>query len=109
MISRDEVETLFQKMQKAGWDMQKEQVWGYFFKDPSLQKLSNFSENLKHQGYTIVDINQSYPDNNFWLHIEKTQQHTIDSLHQLNQYFYKLAEENSIQSYDGMDISPVGI
>jgi len=109
MISRDEVEALFLKMQKSGWDMQKNQVWGYFFKDPSQQKLTDFSLELNLLGYTIVDINQSYPDNNYWLHIEKTQQHTIDSLYQLNHFFYQLAEKNSIQSYDGMDISPIDI
>jgi hypothetical protein len=109
MISRDDVEILFQKMQKSAWDMQQDQVWGYFFKDPSQQKLSDFSLKLKKCDYTIVDINQSYPDNNYWLHIEKTQQHTIESLHQLNHFFYKLADDNSIHSYDGMDISPIEI
>ncbi len=107
MINRDDVQALFQKMQKAGWDMQQQHVWGYFFKDPSQQNLINFSNKLKNLGFTVNDINQSYPDNNYWLHIESTEQHSIDSLHQLNQFFYQLAKENTIQSYDGMDISPV--
>jgi hypothetical protein len=109
MITRDDIETLFKKMQKSGWNMHEDQVWGYFFKDPSQQKLKEFSQELNRLGYTIIDINQSYPDKNYWLHIEKTQPHSIDSLYQLNQFFYQLAKENSIQSYDGMDISPVSI
>ena len=109
MITRYDVEILFQKMQKSGWDMQENHVWGYFFKDPSQEKLTTLSAKLTHLGYTIVDINQSYPDKKYWLHIEKTQQHSIDSLNQLNQFFYQLAKENSIQSYDGMDISPLSI
>ena len=109
MISRDDVEALFQKMQKAGWDMQQQHVWGYFFKDPSQKKLIKFSNKLTKLGYSINDINQSYPDNNYWLHIELIQQHSIDSLHQLNQFFYQLAIENNIKSYDGMDISPIDL
>ncbi|MFK5985917.1 MAG: ribonuclease E inhibitor RraB [Pseudomonadota bacterium] len=109
MIDKHDVKALFQKMQDAGWNMQQAQVWGYFFKDSSEQKLIKLSHKLKQLGYTINDINQSYPDKSYWLHIEKIQQHSIESLHQLNQYFYQLAKDNNISSYDGMDISPIDI
>jgi len=107
MISRKDVDELFIKMRKAGWQMDQPQTWGYFFKERSKSKLSNLSEKLSNLGYQIIDINQSYPDKIYWLHIEKTEVHSEQSLHQLNQSFYQLAKEQDIQAYDGMDISPV--
>lgn len=107
MISRQDVEDLFFKMRKAGWDMDQQQTWGYFFKDASQSKLEGVAQILANQGYEVVDINQSYPDLLYWLHVEKTQIHSVQSLHQLNQSFYQLAQEHQILAYDGMDISPV--
>jgi len=106
MISRQDVDDLFQKMRHAGWDMEQKQTWGYFFKDTSETKLSELARKLVGLGYDFVDINQSYPDKLYWLHVEKTEIHTEQSLHQLNQSFYLLAKQHTIQDYDGMDISP---
>lgn len=44
----------------------------------------------------------------YWLHIEKVETHTTASLDQRNNEFYVFAHEFGIDSYDGMDVWPVG-
>ena len=109
MISKNNIEQLFEKMRKAGWNMEQELAWGYFFKDENKEALKKLADELQQQSYEVIDINQSYPDEIFWLQIEKIEQHSIDSLHQRNQEFYQLADKMNIHSYDGMDVSPVDI
>lgn len=107
MISRENIQQLFEKMQKAGWNMEQELAWGYFFKHKTIEPLQELAIELEQQAYDIIDINKSYPDGMYWLQLEKIEQHSIDSLHQTNQKFYQLAKQRHIDQYDGMDVSPV--
>lgn len=107
MISRENIQQLFEKMQAAGWDMDQKLAWGYFFKHQTIEPLEILAKELEQNGYEIIDINQSYPDKRYWLQLEKIEQHSIDSLHQTNQKFYQLAKQRHIDQYDGMDVSPV--
>jgi len=107
MISEHDIEQLFTKMRKAGWNMEQKLAWGYFFKDADKESLKILAQELEKQDYEIIDINQSFPDKNYWLQIEKIEQHSINSLHQRNQDFYQLANTMNIHAYDGMDVSPV--
>ncbi len=109
MISKNEIEQLFLKMRNAGWNMEQELAWGYFFKHDSKELLKHLADKLERQGYEIIDINQSYPDNMYWLQIEKIEQHSVESLHKRNQMFSLLAQQTGIHAYDGMDVSPVGL
>lgn len=93
-------------MRNAGWNMEQELAWGYFFKHETMQPLQQIANELQQQGYEVIDINQSYPDNMYWLQLEKIEQHSIESLHQRNQQFYQLAVKKHIHAYDGMDVSP---
>ena len=109
MITKDEIEQLFKKMRKAGWNMEQELAWGYFFKHQSKAPLEKLSAILQQEGYEIVDINQSFPDEMWWLQIEKIEQHSIDSLNERNKSFYQLAKQYHIHAYDGMDVSPADL
>ncbi len=109
MISKENIKQLFDKMQSAGWNMEQALAWGYFFKHHTIEPLQEIASELEQQGYEVVDINQSYPDNMYWLQLEKIEQHSIDSLHQRNQLFYQLADKRHIDKYDGMDVSPIDI
>jgi hypothetical protein len=111
MITREEMVELFADMQKnAPWDSGKPLLWGYFFADPSRNKLELAQIPLKMQGYQIVGIYDSKPDGDtpalWWLHIEKVEHHTVDTLHARNQELYAFAAEKGIESYDGMDVGP---
>ncbi len=107
MITRKDIEQLFDKMRHAGWNMEQELAWGYFFKHESVEPLQNIADELEQQGYEIIDINQSYPDEMYWLQLEKIEQHSVNSLDLRNQKLYQLAQKRHIHAYDGMDVSPV--
>lgn len=107
MITTKDIEELFEKMRNAGWNMEQELAWGYFFKHETIEPLQKIADELEQQGYEIVDINQSYPDEMYWLQLEKIEQHSVHSLDKKNQKFYELAKKRHIHSYDGMDVSPV--
>ncbi|WP_198263978.1 ribonuclease E inhibitor RraB [sulfur-oxidizing endosymbiont of Gigantopelta aegis] len=109
MINKDELEQLFKKMRKAGWNMEQALSWGYFFKHQSKEPLQQLANEFQQQGYDILEINQSYPDNMYWLQLEKIEQHSIDSLHARNQQLHELAQQYHIHAYDGMDVSPIDI
>ena len=111
MITKEEMIELFADMEKnAPWDTSKPLLWGYFFADQSKTKLELAQLLLKTKGYQIVGIYDSKPESDtpalWWLHIEKVEKHTVDTLHERNQEFYKFAEEHQIASYDGMDVGP---
>ena len=43
----------------------------------------------------------------WWLHVEKTEIHTPDSLDQRNQALYRFAAEHGLDAYDGMDVGVI--
>ena len=111
MITKEEMVALFDDMKtNAPWDINKPLLWGYFFADADKAKLENATKPLKAKGYQIVGIYDSKPEADtpalWWLHIEKVEKHTVDTLHARNQEFYKFAEEHQIEAYDGMDVGP---
>lgn len=112
MITKEELTELFADMAKnAPWDVTQPLLWGYFFADGDKHALEKAALLLKAQGYKVRGIYLSAkerPDaaDLWWLHIEKVEKHNVDSLHQRNQDFYAFAEEQLLQSYDGMDVGP---
>lgn len=80
-------------------------LWGYFFTDPDRKRLEPVAEHLAAQGYRVVDINPT-DGTVFFLHVEKVEAHTPQSLHDRNTSFYDLARQFDVESYDGMDVGP---
>src|SRR5262245_44562354 len=42
-----------------------------------------------------------------FLHVEKTETHSPESLNARNMEFYEFAYKHSLDSYDGMDVGPI--
>jgi hypothetical protein len=82
-------------------------LWGYFFADKTPEKLEPVKKELIKNGYHFVDPYPTDDRSTFFLHVEKIEHHTPQSLHQRNLTFYKLADKYQIESYDGMDVGPV--
>jgi hypothetical protein len=112
MITREEMVELFADMkQNAPWDSSKPLLWGYFFADADKARLEAAGKLLKAKGYKLVGVYDSESDKGdaaplWWLHVEKVEKHTVDTLHARNQEFYQFAAEQQIESYDGMDVGP---
>lgn len=112
VITRDQLQEMFDSMSsKSGWDVSKPLVWGYFFTHSSRLPLENAAMLLANQGYRVVDIHigdKDLPSDSdvWWLHVEKIEVHTVDTLDGRNREFYRLAESLGLDSYDGMDVGP---
>lgn len=113
VITKDQLVEMFDSMsQDSSWDFSRPMVWGYFFTDSSKERLQAAKPALESQGYGFVDLylaekeNPEDPDL-WWLHVEKVEIHTPDSLDERNKVLYKFADEHGLESYDGMDVGPV--
>lgn len=114
MIERATIQEMFDDMRvdpKVRWNIDDMCLWGYFFTDHDESKLLEAAKKIETLGYRVVDLWQSDLDEDdpqlFWLHVEKKERHTVDSLHRRNQELYRLADEWGLESYDGMDVGPV--
>ena len=105
MIGREELEKMFAEIAaSAGWDMKKPMLWGYFFTHTSRIELEIAAKSLAEEGYRVVEICEDDDEPLFWLHVERVEAHSVDSLFERNASFYRLAEKLGLDSYDGMDV-----
>lgn len=96
----------------TNWELTKPMLWGYFFTHHEPIKLEAAKGKLLKMGYRFVKIyladkdREAEPDL-WWLHVEKEEIHTPESLDKLNHMLTIFAQENGINSYDGMDVGPI--
>ena len=109
-ITLNQLEEMFAEItESTDWDMTKPMLWGYFFTHHEPGKLESAKAILVERGYTFIDIDLSDKENPtdpdlWWLHVEKAEVHTPQSLDKRNNEFYLLADELGLDSYDGMDV-----
>lgn len=105
MIAKHQLQQMFDDISRnAGWDMSKPMLWGYFFTNPTRDELEVAAKALAGDGYRVVEICEDDDEPLFWLHVERVEAHTVDSLYERNESFYRLAAELGLESYDGMDV-----
>jgi hypothetical protein len=109
----EQLEEMFSNIQtNTDWDTSRNMLWGYFFTHSEPTKLEKAKDILVAKGYRFVDIylsdkdEQNKPDM-FWLHLEKEETHSPQSLDESNNELYIFANEFGLDSYDGMDVGPV--
>jgi hypothetical protein len=113
MIERDQLQEMFDNIaEKSDWDMSGDMLWGYFFTHSSREPLESASRLLAAEGYRVVDIYPGEKEDDdepdvWWLHVEKVESHTVDSLNACNERFYEFADGIGLDAYDGMDVGPV--
>jgi hypothetical protein len=112
MISREMLEGLFASTrERARWSIDGVCLWGYFFTDHSQERLLAAAPAMERMGYRVVGIREPTPEDDdqglFWLHVEREEQHTVDSLEARNRELYHFADEFGLETYDGMDVGPV--
>jgi Regulator of ribonuclease activity B len=107
MIKKSQLIQMFEGMRtEAQWDVDSDLLWGYFFTDRDKKKLNQLAKKLVSLGYRLVELRPGENDPAFWLHVEKVETHSPDTLHKRNQEFYRMADEYRVH-YDGMDVGPV--
>ena len=108
MITLESLQEMFADMKaNPSWNIDGDLLWGYFFTDPDPEKLQPVADYLETAGYKFVDIFPADDKEVYWLHVEKIEHHTPETLDQRNQEFYALADRFNLESYDGMDVGPV--
>lgn len=112
-ITLEQLEDMFFNMENdAKWNTKIPMLWGYYFTHSEAGLLEKARDMLLEKDYRFVDIYQTEPDEDnpadlWWLHVEKEELHTPQTLDKKNDEFYLLAHELGIDAYDGMDVSPV--
>ena len=111
VISLEQLKAMFSDMRTnpgyKKWNVDAPLLWGYFFTDPKPTKLKPIAEYLSANGYRFVAIYPTDDKSTYFLHVEKVEHHTPETLHQRNLEFYRLASRFELASYDGMDVGPV--
>lgn len=112
-ITIAQLEDMFNNISaKTDLDMNGPMLWGYFFTHHEKNKLEQAKIQLEDQGYRYVDIFLADKDETtepdlWFLHVEKIETHSPESLDKRNDEFYIFAEKFGLDSYDGMDVGPV--
>ena len=108
MIDFGATQDLFRNMARSGWRSDDLLLWGYFFIDPDREKLTCAATELERLGHQTVDIYEPELEEGeppyFFLHVEKIEKHSPESLHAKNQALEALAVRFALRAYDGMDV-----
>ena len=108
-IERVELVEMFENIRaKTTWNMSCDMLWGYFFTDSDPEKLVHAGDLLAERGYRVVSVRppEDDPAGLHWLHVERVETHSVDSLYARNSELNDFAEELELNSYDGMDVGP---
>ncbi len=107
MIEKAQLVEMFEGMRtQAHWDVDADLLWGYFFTGEDQDAMRRLAKKLVTMSYHFVEIRPDEGESGFWLHVERVETHSPDSLHQRNQKLERLADKYSV-NYDGMDAGPV--
>lgn len=113
MIDRETIIDFFEDLKEGNdFNIDEKLLWSYFFLDEDKNKLQDFTIKLEQLGYEFDSIFEAEKvneedDEEYYLQVTKIEHHTIDSLNDVNTMFYKLAEENDINHYDGFDVGNI--
>jgi hypothetical protein len=107
MIELVQLEEMFSNMRtETKWNVDGPMLWGFFFTDPSEEKLQKAARRLIDQDYRFVNIYPTDDGSTRFLHVERIETHSPQTLFARNEELYKLANELGLECYDGMDVGP---
>jgi hypothetical protein len=105
---RQQLRDMFSQIRiQTKWNIDGDMRWGYFFAAPDAKSLQAPGEELKKMGYQVMSINPTDEKNAYWLHVEKVEKHSPDSLSKRANELRILASKYKSVEYDGVDVTPV--
>ena len=103
-FERATLEFAFAEIRKStDWNLDGKLLWGFFFTSPTKPPLIEASKVLEKMGYRVVSVYLDEEKKDWWLHVERIEVHSVDSLHARNQQLVKFAAEKKLGTYDGWD------
>ncbi|MEM9060934.1 MAG: ribonuclease E inhibitor RraB [Pseudomonadota bacterium] len=111
-IERSTLQAMFDHAEAINdWQIRDTCLWGYFFTDRRLEALERAAEELVKAGYTFVRVLEPELEQGearyYFLHVERVERHSVDSLHLRNAALYEFADRHNLGGYDGMDVGPL--
>lgn len=110
-ITRESLDEMFENLKaKTKWNLDGPLLWGYFFTDHDPKKFMRLKAHLEKLGYRYVGIlepEEGEANRTYFLHVERVEHHTPQSLHARNQQLSRLARQFGVEAYDGMDVGEV--
>jgi hypothetical protein len=112
-LGREAITEMFDAARKdprSAWSPDGKCQWGYFFFGLDKQKLQRAGEKLEKEGYRLVRVRgpmKAKTGFRYILHVEKIEQHTVDTLLARNEQLKAFAAEQGLESYDGMEVAPL--
>lgn len=89
------------------WQLEGPMLWGYFFLDDDLPRLTKALDELERDGYRFVEIiARKSSRGTFLLHVQRVEALSADALRKRNQTFCALADSLGVRSYEGMEVGP---
>lgn len=113
MITKETIIDFFRNIEEGkDFDTSGKLLWSYYFLDRDSNKLKAFSLVLEKLGMRFKDIFEAEKEHlddetEYFLQMERIEHHDVDSLDELNSALYRLAEESSIEYYDGFDVGNI--
>lgn len=104
-IPLEKIEEMFSKMKSSGVNTNSKMLWGYFFKSKNKDKFEQVANELKAKDFDFVEIYKT-KDKMYWLHLERKETHSANSLYQLDDELYEIADKYQI-AYDGFEVGNV--
>lgn len=93
----------FRQMAIAGFQMESEQLWGFYFLDDKRDRLLNICGELEDMGYSKT-MPMQLGKKKWQLYVTKVKRLTPEKLYKINSSFKALARHYNIESYDGWDV-----
>ena len=99
--------TLKNIRKETKWQLEGPMLWGYFFLDDDLPRLTKALDELERDGYRLVEIiARKSSRGTFLLHVQRVEALSLEALHDRNQALCALADRLGLRSYDGMEVVP---
>lgn len=97
------INSIFDRIEAQGVDTKQKLLYGYFFFDNNMWELEKVKNTLVAQSYRFINIDKK-ETGEFLLHVEKTEQHTRQSLQAREQSLRQMAAKYNVSSFDGFDV-----
>ena len=112
MIDQETINRFFANIKSKGdFEIQNELTWGFFFVSINVDFILDVKNYLVNKGYQYVDLfeaekEQEGDESEFFLHMQKIEIHTAETLNERNKLLYGIAEKFDVE-YDGFDLGRI--
>ena len=106
-VDRSTIDDFFESSLARGMQLSGDMLWGYFFVDTDREALEALRPVLVALGFRYVDVFGGDDDPDLYLHVERVEAHTPETLDARCRQLDELARTHGVRDYDGFDVGNV--